>query len=252
MLQRNNAEADPAVPVPVTWIHTMSFTTEPHIVRSYDERLAELRELLARMGALAATQLDAATAALQVLDVGIATRWPHGERCIDALDAEIERALLLLLALRTPVASDLRLVMTLADAARHLERIGDETGKLAVATVALAGAQCPRSLLDATVRPLYAQVSTMLARALQALATVDGSAAAGLVADDRRLDAQYQQQLSTLIGWMAEHPRGIGAGVQLAGALKALERIGDHARDIGLRIAACVRGAPAGGLAAAG
>ncbi|HMV38729.1 MAG TPA: PhoU domain-containing protein, partial [Plasticicumulans sp.] len=89
----------------------MSFTTEPHLVRSYDERLASLRDLLTRMGSLAATQFEAAAAALLALDAGIAARWPHGERCIDELDAEIERALLLLLALRAPVASDLRLVL---------------------------------------------------------------------------------------------------------------------------------------------
>lgn len=229
----------------------MSFTTEPHLVRSYDERLASLRDLLTRMGSLAATQFEAAAAALLALDAGIAARWPHGERCIDELDAEIERALLLLLALRAPVASDLRLVLALADAARHLERIGDETGKLAAATVALAGTPCPRSLLDAAVRPLLAQVGDMLAQARSALDAVDATAAARLVEDDRRLDAEYHARLATLVAWMAEHPRGIGAGMQLASALKAMERIGDHARDIGLRIAACVR-ATAGEAAATG
>lgn len=241
MLHCKNTGANPNVSIPLR-MNAMSFSTEPHIVSTYDERLAELRRLVAEMGALATTQLDAAALALLGQDAGLAARWPHGERRIDALDTEVERALLFLLALRAPVASDLRLVLTLGDAARHLERIGDESGKLAAATVAIGSSNCPRSLIETAVRPLHAQVARMLDLALAALATVDAAAAEVLVTADAALDALYHERLAALVAWMAEHPRGIGAGMQLASALKALERIGDHARDIGLKIANCAHG----------
>lgn len=225
----------------------MTFDTGEHIVSSYDEKISELRRTVLEMGTLAREQLDAVSMILgeyeRAAALAMAGRVFAREERIDQCDNDAERAIELLLALRAPLAGDLRHVLSLTNAARELERIGDECRKIAALGSELGHrGTTRRSLLEDSVLPLLPLATALLDDALTALRDHDVDFAQTLLNRDDALDKAFRKALNRLSTVMSENPAMIQSGIDLVQVAKALERIGDHCENIAEHIVFCVRG----------
>jgi|YNPMSStandDraft_1061717.scaffolds.fasta_scaffold27603_2 phosphate transport system protein len=201
-----------------------------HIVRSFDEKLGELRGLLLRMAEAAEAQVDAACRALSARDATAAEAVVAADPAIDRLAQEVEAAAIAMLATRQPVAVDLRTIVAALKIARDLERIGDQAKGIARHTAALAA--LPQIPSPNGWAGLTGRVQEVLRLALASLRRGDPQAARQAWAADEPVDAVYNGLVRELLTHMMEDTRSIGAGTHLLFAAKNLERIGDHATNI--------------------
>jgi len=215
-----------------------------HIVRAYDEELAELRALIDSMGAVVLEQVDAAAAALQLSDTGLADQALQKDHTVDSLFREIEEKAIRMIAKRQPVAGDLRAIMASIKIAADLERIGDlakNTAKRSAATADGVG------LLAEAVLPIGVMAEEELREVLAAFRSNDSQAALAVWQRDEELDELYNSCFRQLLTYMMENPRMIGACTHLLFVAKNMERIGDHATNIAENICYLVDGkAPVG------
>ena len=203
---------------------------DDHIVSSYDRELQNLDSLIDRMAGLAEMQLDGALKALSQKDSDLAATILAADSQVDALQTQAEAQALRVLALRAPVADDLRRVITALKVAGEIERIAD-----------IAANCAKRSLIlnqSATLAPMHGLIS--LGRTVQARLKSGFDAYRGMgvpeaqaVRDmDVDVDALYSALFREILTYMMEDPRTITAGSHLLFVAKNLERIGDHATNI--------------------
>jgi phosphate transport system protein len=204
--------------------------TSGHTVKAFDEDLAELRALVAEMGGLAEAAIDGAVKALIRRDLDAAARIVEEDRRIDAMEADLERRTVRLIALRAPLADDLREVLAALKIANVIERIGDYAKNIAKRVPLLQDAReiDPMSILP----PMGRAVSEMVHDVLDAYAARDAEAAVDICKRDRRVDDLYNSLFRALLTYMMENPSNIGASTHLLFIAKNLERIGDHATNI--------------------
>ncbi len=202
-----------------------------HIVKSFDEELTRLRDTLARMGALAETQFENALQALVERDTVLAQKVGAGDQEIDQLEQAINELVVRVLALRAPMADDLRLVITALKVASDLERIADYAANMARRSVNLSGAPSLPSLR--TVRRIGTLVQRQLKDVLEASAQRDADKALAVWNSDQEVDEMYSGLFRELLTYMMEDPHNIGAASHLLFVAKNIERIGDHATNIG-------------------
>lgn len=205
-------------------------TTTGHTLKAFDEDLDQLRATLAEMGGLAEAAISAAMQALVRGDVEAAGHVVESDRRIDALETEAERQAVQIIALRAPMADDLREVVAALKIAGVIERIGDYAKNIAkrVRAVEDAPELKPLSLL-----PSMASIASEMVRtALDAFAARDSAKAASVCERDRALDDFYNSIFRTLLTFMMEDPHNITAATHLLFIAKNLERIGDHATNI--------------------
>ena len=201
-----------------------------HIVKSHGAALDRLRALLAEMGGLVEIQLGLAAQAILSRDNEAAARAVEGDPKIDALEREVEDSVVRLLALRQPMAADLRMVIASLKTASDLERIGDfaaNAGKRAIA-MAQFQARWPLGGLGHMTRLAQQQLRAVV----DAFDAGDAQRAAEVWRGDEAIDGIYNTVFRELITYMMEDPRNITPCAHLLFIAKNLERVGDHVTNI--------------------
>ncbi|MGY6519147.1 MAG: phosphate signaling complex protein PhoU [Lysobacteraceae bacterium] len=205
-------------------------TRSEHIVKSYDEELQRLRGEILRMGELAAEQVGEGMRALEDNDSALAEAVVAGDARIDALELEVSGDVLRLLALRQPMAGDLRRVMASLRIAADIERIGDYGANVAKRSLALSNAQ-PRAAVQG-LSEMVAYAVSMLREVLEAYAHDDPAKALAVRDRDVELDARYTSLFRELLTYMMEDPKAISPCTHFLFIAKNIERIGDHVTNI--------------------
>ncbi|MBT8420770.1 MAG: phosphate signaling complex protein PhoU [Gammaproteobacteria bacterium] len=213
-----------------------------HTVHRFDEELENIRNRVMGMGGLAEQQLNNALQALIVGDSALAKTVKKNDRQMNQMDLEINKNCTLLLARRTPVAFDLRLVLSASKIVNDLERIGDESKK--IAKVALMGFQSTQDTGPASsLEDMGEQVKRMLHKSLDALARFDALSASELYKEDRKVNNYYNAILGDmLITTMRGKHQNTSDILCICWVTRALERIGDHCRNIGEHVIYLVKG----------
>ena len=201
-----------------------------HTVKAFDEDLDQLRASIAEMGGLAENAIREAMQALVRRDTEAADRIVAADKKIDALEMEVERAAVQLIALRAPMADDLREVVAALKIAGIVERIGDYAKNIAkrVHIIETTPKIEPLSLLPEMARI----VSEMVHNVLDAFAARDAQKAVEVCERDRAVDDFYNSIFRTLLTFMMESPNNITPATHLLFIAKNLERIGDHSTNM--------------------
>jgi phosphate transport system protein len=212
-----------------------------HISHQFNEDLEHLRTQFLEMGGLVEEQVTDAVRAIETADGALAEKVRRTEKEIDRRELDLDRQCMLILARRQPAASDLRLVLMVTRATADLERIGDEANKIAKMAIALnEDGVSPRGYIE--LRHIASGVLKLVNLALDAFARFDVDAAKIVVRDDSLVDQEYRSAIRELITYMMEDPRSISRVMNVMWALRALERIGDHARNIAEHVIYLVHG----------
>ena len=201
-----------------------------HTVRSFSQDLEELTGDIARMGGLAEDMLSDAIQAIATRDLALAETVVARDPQIDALQVEVEKKILRLLALRQPLARDLRQTISALKIASELERIGDLAKSIAK-RVKLVDKIEPTAALKGVAR-MGKLVNAQLKRVLDAYSAQETDAANKVWTRDEEVDEHYQSLFREVVSYMIEDPRTISACAHLLFVAKNLERIGDHCTNI--------------------
>lgn len=204
-----------------------------HIVKAYDDEFSRLRKMFSQMSGLAESQLDGALRAVAKRDEELAVAVRNKDKEIDVLETEIDALVVRMLALRQPVANDLRFIVAMLRMSADIERIGDYAKNIAKRVHALA--QMPVSSanpVSRSVSTLGRLVQAMLKDVFDACTDEDLAKAVAVWEADQEVDALYTSIFRELLTYMMEDPRFISAGTHLLFIAKNLERIGDHATNI--------------------
>jgi phosphate transport system protein len=204
-----------------------------HWSKQYDQDLEAIRSKVLLMGGLAEKQLANAIHALQEGDVELAEKVIATDEQVNRLQVSLDNACTELIVRRQPAAGDLRTVIATMRVITDMERVGDEATKVARAAKNL---QTRNLLLLNQYQPINAIADTaqqMLQDALDAYARLDQEKAVKMMALDEDLDREFHGMMRNLITYMMEEPKTISASLDILWAAKAIERIGDHATNIG-------------------
>jgi len=212
----------------------MSMTTGAHTLKKFDEELATLRDLVLKMGGEVEEQVSRAISVLEGGDSAIAREVIKRDREIDRLELKADEEIAQLLALRSPLGVDLRTVLTLSKTVNDLERVGDEAKKIARIALQLheEGHEAGDIAQSSEISALSQHALSMLRGALDALVRLDLERAAQVKAADDTLDDGYKAIIASIKDFANRHPDSVGQVIQVMFAMKALERIGDHAKNI--------------------
>lgn len=203
---------------------------QEHTVKAFDDDILRLRGLISEMGGRAEAAIEAAMSALTRHDLEVASRVVSEDKRIDELETAVEKLAVQIIALRAPLADDLREVVAALKIAGVIERIGDYAKNIAK-RVPLIGRHHHIEALS--VLPAMAQLaSEMLHDVLDAFAARDWEAAVEVNQRDRAVDDFYNSVFRTLLTFMMENPATIGEAAHLLFIAKNLERIGDHATNV--------------------
>jgi phosphate transport system protein len=218
--------------------------TEGHIFKAYDDALAALRGRAHQMGILVAQQVETAVRALLASDRESAELVLQREQEINAYQTEIEAESFRLLARQAPVASDLRVVLAISRAVTDLERAGDESKKIARFALASAGpgALGPTRVMHRPLRHMAELASESMRVAVDALDRGDASVAHDVARLDREIDQEFEAALRQLMTVAMERSRLLKSVFETVFALKSLERIGDHAKNVAEHVVFLVSG----------
>lgn len=212
-----------------------------HISQQFNADLEALKTELLEMGGLVEKQIGDAIRSLEAVDSSLAQNVISNESVVDSMEVALDEHCTLVLAKRQPAASDLRMVLAVAKAVRDLERMGDEAQKVAMMAIALSEeGGSPRGYVE--LRHIGSGVLTMLRHALDAFARYDTELALNVVKEDQLVDQEYKTALRELVTYMMEDPRSISRVMNVLWALRALERIGDHARNLAEHLIYLVKG----------
>jgi phosphate transport system protein len=213
-----------------------------HISKKFDAELEGVRSRVLQMGGLVEQQISRAMECLALGDMAMADQVIADDHRVNALEVGIDDDCVHIIAKRQPTAGDLRMIMAVIKTITDLERIGDEAQKIA-RMAKLIHAQ-DRRLSTKFVEVRYASevALEMLNTALDAFARLDISAAAKVVKQDQIVDEQFRAILRQLVTFMMEDPRTISAAIDVLFIAKAIERIGDHAKNMSEYVVYLVKG----------
>jgi len=213
-----------------------------HSSKQYDIELETLRSRVLEMGGLVEAQIRAAIDGLTSGDVLALDAVIADDHRVNALEVSIDTESSHLIARRQPAASDLRLVLAIIKIVTDLERIGDEAAKIArMGKQSYARARMPSTPI-AAVKHVGNIALGMLRKALDALARLDPVAAASIVREDFAIDEEFRAIVRQLITFMMEDPRTISQSLEILWIAKAIERIGDHAKNMAEQVIYIVKG----------
>ena len=203
---------------------------QEHTVKAFDEDITRLRGLIAEMGGLAEVAIGEAMDALVKGSQDLADQVVERDKRIDALEAEVDKLSVRIIALRAPMADDLREVIAALKIAGVLERIGDYAKNIAKRTGQIEGR---RKFEPLTLIPAMAEVAAeMVHDVLTAYAARDPEMAVEVVEKDEKVDAFYNSIFRNLVSHMMENPSTISSAAQLLFVVRNIERIGDHATNV--------------------
>jgi phosphate transport system protein len=220
----------------------MPLTTEEHTSKRFDAELETVRSRVLQMGGLVETQIMAAIEALTTGNLQLADQVVADDHRVNALEVQIDEECATVIARRQPAAQDLRMIMTVVKMITDLERIGDEADKIARMTKLIYSSERLLMPRFAEIKVAAGYALDMLKKALDAFARVDVVAAAAVVKQDRLLDEQFRGILRQLITFMMEDARTISTSIEILFIAKALERIGDHAKNMSEYVVYLVKG----------
>jgi phosphate transport system protein len=203
-----------------------------HSSKQYDNELEAIRSKVLLMGGIVETQFTDAMACFRSGDIAAADRVIAQDDAVNQLEVSLDDACSHLIVRRQPTANDLRTVMATIKVITDLERIGDEAAKIARMSKNLQGRGVVGVNHYDMVRQISLQTSDMLHDALDAFARLDGKQALALIAQDVSVDHEFRSIMRNLITFMMEDPRTISSALDTLWAAKAIERIGDHAKNI--------------------
>ena len=204
---------------------------QEHTVKAFDEDITRLRGLIAEMGGLSEAAIAQSLEALIKGDDELADRVVKGDKKIDALESEIDKLAVRIIALRAPMADDLREVIAALKIAGVVERIGDYSKNIAKASKEIGGNR--KQFEPLTLLPAMAEVAAeMVHDVLTAYAARDAELAREVIATDEKVDAFYNSIFRNLVSHMVENPATISNAAQLLFVARNLERIGDHATNV--------------------
>ena len=202
-----------------------------HISRRFNEDLEHVRNSVLNMGGLVEEQFDRALKALAEGDSELGLQVAQDDYKVNRMEVSIDEECSRILATRAPAASDLRLIIAVIKTITDLERIGDEAQKVAKLAARLAGIERP-STNYRELRNLARHVKQMIRGALDAFARLDVQEALDVVKADEEVDDEYDTIYRQGITFMMEDPRTISRVMDITAIARALERIGDHAKNI--------------------
>jgi phosphate transport system protein len=214
-----------------------------HLSRQFDADLEDIRSRVLQMGGVVEAQILAAINAFSSGDNDIVARVIDGERRVNTYEKEIDDACVHVVARRQPAASDLRLIMGISKIVTDLERIGDEAEKIARKARQIHGSETLQISRFVDVRHSGDLAVAMLRRALDALARLDAVESGKIIAEDRMIDSEFLGIVRHLITYMMEDPRTISTALEIVWVAKAIERIGDHAKNVAEQVIYIVSGA---------
>lgn len=204
---------------------------DPHIARAFDRDLETVQALIMKMGGLVEEAISNAALALDTQDDALAQQVRSGDKAIDALEEQINTECARLIALRAPIATDLRTVLTVMKIASSLERCGDYAKNLAKRTPVLTAMPAIPGA-SGSIRRMARQVGILLKDALDAFIARDVGLAAEVRLRDAEVDQMYNALFREFLTFMMEDPRNISAAMHLHFIAKNIERVGDHATTI--------------------
>ena len=206
---------------------------DQHTSQKFDEAMESLRDSVMKMGGLVEQQICKATHALRKLDCNEAEAVVQDDHCINALEVSIDEECARILVRRQLAATDLRMVVAVIKTITDLERIGDEAQRIAKMAIDIAEHDGLFRNRYLGITHLSEHVIGMLHNALDAFARLDTAEAFNVLRDDEKADHEYQNIMRQMLTYMMEDPRTITESLDIMQAARALERIGDHAMNIG-------------------
>jgi phosphate transport system protein len=217
--------------------------TEKHLSSQFDSELNGVSSRVMELGGMVESQIHLAVYALLQFDPEAADRVMETEVRVNAMEIEIDRELSSIIARRQPTARDLRLLIAISKTTANLERVGDEANKIARMVKSIIESGSARALPSSELRIAADLASGLLRTALDAFARLDTAAALSILKDDDLIDKEFDGFVRKLVTYMMEDPRTISASLDLLFLAKAIERIGDHAKNIAEFIIYIVKGA---------
>ncbi len=217
--------------------------SEKHLSTQFDTELNAVSSRVMELGGLVESQIQQAVWALSQFDAETAERVMETEQRVNAMEMEIDRDLSSIIGRRQPTARDLRLLIAISKTTANLERVGDEANKIARMVKKIVESGSARLLPSSELRIASDLASGLLRKALDAFARLDTAAAVSILKDDDLIDKEFDGFVRKLVTYMMEDPRTISASLDLLFLAKAIERIGDHAKNIAEFIIYIVKGA---------
>ncbi|WP_455206050.1 phosphate signaling complex protein PhoU [Kaarinaea lacus] len=217
---------------------------EGHTVHRFDGELSNLHMMILEMGGLVMDQVRSAMKAVREKDLSAAHQVIRREPKVDALEVKIDDEIVSVIARRCPVAKDLRVTTAISKAVTDLERVGDEAARIAHLAISMYDNETsdPSSHLLRDTITMGKLSSTMLDESLQILDLLDAIRADAMIKEHAELDVEFQSALRRLATFMLEDARNVGHTINIVLIIKALERIGDHARNIAEYVVYLIKG----------
>jgi len=213
-----------------------------HTSKQFDAELEALRARVLQMGGFVEQQITLAVEALSLSDLEMCSNIVANDHKVNAMEVGIDEDCSTIIARRQPAASDLRLIMMVVKTITDLERIGDEAAKIARMAKLINSVDRVQQPRYVEIRRMAGLAIEMLRKSLDCFARLDVTASAEVVRTDQHVDDEFRAILRQLITFMMEDPRTISASIEILFIAKALERIGDHAKNISEYVIYMVKG----------
>ena len=216
---------------------------DKHISAQFDTELNAVSSRLMELGGHVESQIHQAIYALSQFSVEAAEQVLMIEEKVNSMEVEMDRDIASIIGRRQPTARDLRFLMAISKTTANLERAGDEASKIARMVKSIIASGAARQLPTTDLRVASDLAAGLLRKALDAFARLDTQAAVSILKEDDLIDQEFDGFVRKLITYMMEDPRTISASLDLLFVAKAIERIGDHAKNVAELIIYIVKGA---------
>ena len=215
---------------------------DKHLSSQFDSELNRVSARVMELGGLVEQQIHQAVHALTQFSTDSIAQINANEARVNAMEVEIDYELSSIIGRRQPTARDLRMLMAFSKVTANLERMGDEAHKIARMVQSIIESGAARSLPAGELRVAAEMASSMLRKALDALARLDTKSAVVILKEDDLIDHEFDGFVRKLITYMMEDPRKISPSLDLLFVAKAIERIGDHTKNVAEQIIYLVEG----------
>ncbi|MGG7055978.1 phosphate signaling complex protein PhoU [Nitrosomonas sp. ANs5] len=213
-----------------------------HISKKFDADLEDVRTRVLQMGGLVEEQIEHAIEALTEGNEHMIEQVIDNDHRVNAMEVKIDELCCQIIARRQPAAGDLRMIMTVINTITDLERMGDEAAKIARMAKLIYSADRMYVPRFVEIKHIANIAINMLHKALDAFARLDPNASAEIVRQDEQVDEEFRSIIRQLITFMMEDPRKISTAIEILFAAKAIERIGDHAKNMSEYVVYMVKG----------